>query len=772
MVGCTLSMDDPEDLRVFHTDKEYIEGESMELPDGMGTVTYRYNQKTIPITDEVEKWIVKVEVTESDTIIYFADGTPEELMPEVGEMMTCSFREKFPDAFCHRCIERTKEAGLYRCVFTPCSIADAFDDFQVDASPTSTYDVGDEEDLTEEEFDSLMYGGSETAEARAARAAWKSNTWTRADKKENKPFARLKKKFPEHKLTVSTGSNGLSGSASCGGSITLKGSTGLLYNKDTGKLHLDTYWDGEINLWFKVEASAGVTLKYPDDICLKGIKFDLGVVGVKSGLFLNPYFTVQEKISGTLNISWKFTTAMEADQATYQSKPGYSVREDGAGCYRPKVTFDGNSTPQLHVEAGMDIYIAMGFDVAKVGVDARGGMKFYCELNQDIDTKKYQSPEDFKQKNANFPLYAIAYLKGTVSYSVADKEKGIYSDPIVVSNKLKVPFFPEVSEAYFYCDNYKSKRYKANYKLKTVGIVGYMLDYLPYLRIFDEFGDMIKEVRMDFKENLTAGEKTWIDEEEIIRKNTKYKVQVGFKALGQYWLPLRDIPFTYEWPECMVNYADVIISRKASSLGSDYKFISPFNENHEYDYMYIIDVQMAMSGLRSIVRWGFDMKRPTRSTDDKPVKYRFLNKITGASVLHNKDKAVVNVRFRWYTNHGYRDQYGNWHREYPELVNFLGIFSVMNNGKESSVNYIDNIHADKAPVELEYDKTLDRELTKDEEREFKKDPYNFDFIQDNIYDNPNFSYWDTRNGSNKSREYGYWGNEDEEYVEVVVADEE
>ena len=98
LTACTLYMDDFEEGRILRTGTGYQEPETMELTEAQGSVTYQYNQNTIPIDDEVEQYIVKVE---NDTILYFSEATPEELLPVVGEMMTCSFRDKFPNGFCH-----------------------------------------------------------------------------------------------------------------------------------------------------------------------------------------------------------------------------------------------------------------------------------------------------------------------------------------------------------------------------------------------------------------------------------------------------------------------------------------------------------------------------------------------------------------------------------------------------------------------------------------------------------------------------------------------
>lgn len=755
--GCTLYMDDPEGLRVLRTEEGYLEPAQTELPDGLGNLKYKYNQKTIAIEDEVEQWVVKVE---SDTIVWFSHETPDYYLPEEGEMMTCSFREKFPDAFCHRCIERTEEDGMYRCVFTPCSIAEAFDEFEFMAysveSDRSWLPVAEGEDLTDEQFDSLMYYDSDTAyTASVPRRAGSEDIRTRADagKDEVKTATLVKRtvKFTGGKLEVSTGSSGLSGSATYGGSITIKGSTVITSNEKTGKCSLDLILEGSLDFWVELEASAGVTLKVPDDICIEGFKLDLGKVGIKGGCFVGPYFEVKHKINGRLDISWKFNNKFSIAQADASKAPVPKLPiEMGSGCSSPTATFKGTGTPTLHVEAGIDIYMALGAKVMGTGAERKGGVRFYTELNQDIDTKKYETAEAFNQKNANFPLMAKVYLFDKTSKGYVDREKELINiDPMKVSDKLVIPFMPvidkDMKKTYFYCDNYKSGRYKVKYQLKTIGLIGALLDYLPYMRIYDTTGEMLKEVRLELKENLSAGEKTWIDETGIIKKNTKYIIQIGFKSHGLYWLPLHEIPFNYEWPELEMSGAIVLNTRRGESEEPGYKFEWYGTKSEEYDYMYTIDVYMAIFGVKCIGKWGIELHFPSYYGVTKTQKYRFYRSVkTDMSKL---DYCKVRVRFRYYTNHGYYDGYSNWHYSKNETVSFYGIYTVINNGKESSFQYIDNINKKADHANVYYDKTMDRELTSEEVEDLKEDAYSYDFVNDNQNRNwDDFSFQDPRTG--------------------------
>lgn len=782
--SCTLYMDDPEGVRVLRTEEGYLETAEMELPDGIGYLNYKYNQKTIAIEDDVERWVVKVE---SDTIVWFSQETPDYYLPEPGEMMTCSLREKFPHGFCHRCIERTESNGMYRCVFTPCSIADAFDEFEVSASPKAAINKAEEEgvDLTDEQFDSVMYDFDDTVQTNAVSARAQTRAVrTRADnddeEKTREPLMKKTVKFKEGKLEVSLGEIiNLSGSATYGGSLTIEGYAEMVYNAKTKKYGCDFTFEGKLNLWVELEASAGVTLKVPNDICVVGVDFDLGKVAIHSGFYVGPYFAVKQKINGRLDVSWKFNTKFSYSQANGDAKPVSSVREFGSGCSSPSAIFDGTTTPTLNVEAGVDIYLRLGAEALGFGKDAKVGVRFYTELNQDIDTKKYESAEAFRQKNANFPLMAKIYATETTSKGIVNNEEDFLKiDPIKVSDKLVIPFMPvvdkDMKKTYFYCENYKNNRYKIQYKLKSVGLIGYLLDYIPYLRIFNENGDMLKEVKLDLKENLTMGQKTWIDEGNIIQKNIKYLVQIGLKSHGKYWLPLEDIPFTYDWPDVVMYGTEVVALRKGESVKKDYKFEWSGKKTEKYDYMYIIDVSMGLAGMRSIGKWGIDMSFPFYNGVTNPPKYRFYRKIGKNSDMSKMERADVNVRFYWYTNHGYSDRYGNWNQSNRETITFRGLFTVINNGVESDFQYIDNIHYGKVYADVYYDKSMDRDLTSAEINEFKKDPFSYDFLKDNQNKSWNsFSFQDPRTGSKTSQAQSRsmsrgWYDEEDDMVVVEV----
>ena len=756
ITGCTLYMDDPDDLRVLRTESGYLEEEVIELPDGNGTITYKYNQKTIAITDEVEDYVVNVE---DDSIVYFASSIPDYYLPEAGEMMTCSFREKFPDGFCHRCIDRSEVNGLYRCVFTKCSLADAFDELQINhVQPTGVSINGTDYNLTNEEFDSIM-GDANSPEVMEARTRGDdsddSGDSDDIELDERQLITQKIIEFPTFDCIATSGANNLnfSGKGSLGGNLIIKGYGDVVVDSKKGTIITTFDFRGSLNLWLKVEGALNVNLAPPDDIKITGFNFDLKIVGIKAGLFVKPYVKISQKLSGQINVGWKYRITCTLNQAKRGAFPTFKVRNKG--CSSPDVTFNGEAS-SLTVEAGMDFSLQFGARMFDSSEETCAGVKFYGTVDVPIDLKKYQSAEAFQQQNENFPLYAVLYLKGTQKFTGVDLESVLSSPPLVVAKHLPIPIMPEVDKSdkvtTFYCVDKVKKKYNVKYKLQTVGIIGYLLNYQPYARIYDTNENLLKEFRITYK-NLSEGESNWIDENEIIQVNTPYIVQIGLMSMGKYWLPLREINYELEDPGCIVEYGEIVRSLDAEKLSSEGSRFEPDYYSHKtFRYQYIIDVQMQINHPRSIGKWGFLMQRTDGGAP-------FYFEQTSKSDWSKMAMAYPTVRFYFYTNKEY-----DFNRKPVDIyLRFTGRYSHISN--KNVMKFIDNTKK-AVCLRLAYNNATNHSpLTRDEIKEFKSDPDNYDMLEDNIAKNPNFLY-ESHNQTYTSRIAPAWADSDDEVYVV------
>jgi hypothetical protein len=126
--GCTLSMEEwledpatsevPEEKR--GVDAPYTE----TIPDVI-TVTYKYNPGVRPVTTKHRGYLAYIE---ADTIIYFYDNMPKDLLPLEGEYLAAGSAPQFPDGLNHRVLTVERAGGLYKVVMTKATVDEVYDD--------------------------------------------------------------------------------------------------------------------------------------------------------------------------------------------------------------------------------------------------------------------------------------------------------------------------------------------------------------------------------------------------------------------------------------------------------------------------------------------------------------------------------------------------------------------------------------------------------------------------------------------------------------------
>lgn len=150
--GCTLSMEEwlddpatgevPEELR--GVDEPYTE----IIPDVI-TVTYKYNPGVRPVTTKHRGYLAYIE---ADTILYFYDNMPKDLLPLEGEYLAAGITPQFPNGLNHRVLTVNNEGGLYKVVTTLATMNEVYDDlvYELDMAYIPPLNDFMEEDSTSE----------------------------------------------------------------------------------------------------------------------------------------------------------------------------------------------------------------------------------------------------------------------------------------------------------------------------------------------------------------------------------------------------------------------------------------------------------------------------------------------------------------------------------------------------------------------------------------------------------------------------------------------
>jgi len=666
LAGCTLYMDDPEDLRVLRTEEGYLEPETVELPGDMGTLTYQYNQKTIAIEDEVEQWIDHVD---HDTIVYFSKDTPDYFLPEVGEMMTCSFREKFPHGFCHRCTERTEADDLYRCVFTRCSVEDAFDEFHCEFDSDEGIDLTPEEyRLTEEEFDSIMTDSPDDeiyeveGESRLTRADERPVTRLEfGDKNWHKKSINFKIPELDLKLVGSAGGYAESGKTNSikGGHVKLtagvKGYVDVgLFSKPTIIFGLSMA--GDYSIEYEASIYANSTIRSPVCVTPFGVAIDLVKISFELGFTVQPYFTTQETFMVTEGeIGLKFNFAAEFEKSSKYPNGHWTTAKNSTSRPVCKATFKPNTSNKLNVEAGLDCRFGVGEEALVEGASLAIGKKIYAKLTADLDKRnsKYSSAEEYAKQNANFVTYEQNYLEAQIEVASIFSLGGSFPGEEKLCKYLKIPLFPSVKTSSFYVGYLSSQTPTAYFmeaKLSDPGLVTSLLGYKPQMRVYKKkTGDLVQTFNLTTSFNKDGSTSrfylTHKGPDFKIEENTPYTVQFGYEAYATwalegdaFWIPLYDLPYEYVVSRASIPKSPKLRASQSSEKNNGNKPWVKGGVN--YKYRYVIDTEVEITGAREVKSWGLEIKKKGGSKAEFDAPKKALGVAT----------AKKTVRMYWYSN--------------------------------------------------------------------------------------------------------------------------
>lgn len=656
LVSCTLYMDEEDIESALRTEPGYLEEETITLPEGQGTVTYKYNKNTIAITDEVEEYVIR---NEEDEVVWFSAATPDHLLPETGEMMTCSFRDKFPNGFCHRCTGQSKVDGLYRCTFEPCGLFEAFDEFKADVAidqyaitPAEGVRVMNEEEVAafvdEESESEPAEGGDEVSDDAESRAPM-----TRAPSNYNLSFKMVDMDIYTNLIDVASAKGAVEAMATLTGSVKI-GHKGYLYidrSQDYTQISFSPY--GNFSLTFNLKAYAGVTLEAPVPIPILGLGANLGVVGFKIGLTATPYVTIRRYIQGKMGFNLYYNCNMlytKQGEKKGVFKVGGSTRKSSG---KPVFTWDGGAKDlsgteaNFYFEAGIDYSLGFGADLFGLGGQASVGAKYYWSLEQTLNKEDFTSVADFRERNANFPVYVKFYAKTVRKNKLG--EVGPNEEVVFKAGNLNIPFYPSWEKGKACCTYLNPVTYTFEGHLKELGLVGALFDYLPKAYVYDdETNKLVKTYDLKYKSGSLLDFSADV-KDNTLKFNHLYTTQFVMQTGDGVHLPLAD----YQLYTCVpdINITDLSVVQTLTPNNASYEEqsnpsvvgINPktmqkcwiYNGSY-YKYRYKVNVALKLDALENIKKWGIHMNDNwAHSADFESTSKKY-------------EKPVV--RMTWYTN--------------------------------------------------------------------------------------------------------------------------
>ena len=127
------------------------------------TITYQYNEGVIVLDAVAQSYLVKVE---ADTILYFSAGTPGDILPGKGDVISARVSEKVPYGLGNVVLETSESEGMTKCVTTVAELDEIFKEvsWEYNSSLTDALLEGYEDENGEEVKPSYGWYDEETGE--------------------------------------------------------------------------------------------------------------------------------------------------------------------------------------------------------------------------------------------------------------------------------------------------------------------------------------------------------------------------------------------------------------------------------------------------------------------------------------------------------------------------------------------------------------------------------------------------------------------------------
>lgn len=127
------------------------------------TITYQYNEGVIVLDAIAQSYLVKVE---ADTILYFSAGTPSDILPGKGDVISARVSEKVPYGLGNVVLETSESEGMFKCVTTVAGLDEIFKEvsWEYNSSLTDALLEGYKDENGEEVRPSYGWYDEETGE--------------------------------------------------------------------------------------------------------------------------------------------------------------------------------------------------------------------------------------------------------------------------------------------------------------------------------------------------------------------------------------------------------------------------------------------------------------------------------------------------------------------------------------------------------------------------------------------------------------------------------
>ena len=570
----------------------------------------------------LDSMLIKPEVVEHDadsvaaySVVYFMEDTPEHLLPEVGEILVCSYREKFPDAFCHKVIQRYKHNGMWRCVCTGVAYDEAFEYFEADMNIPATIHPEDSTTDADTYFGNLLPEEADTeSQARPAYDYGQTRGWF--DGWETSWEANKLLYCGVNELTFSaTALKIASGSVTFGGGLYAGPTVHIMWKmgpEEHTKFSVDI--QGGVEARFMAKVALGCELDLPLSIPIFGEKIDLYVVGGELGVYATPFVSYERSVE--VGIALNYGLSLEFGYEGYKNQKGSAfctcstLKNKGVD---PVTIFKADENVKQTFKAGFKIEAGVG---VKPGIALACGVAAYAQFSDILDKNKLTNEHVIDAEQSN--KQAITFK--TEPYAKADADLIFISHTAQITGPAKtqtlhIQMYPDIKEYKFFKSNASPREFDMGFTLNNQGILGWLLATSPTMRVYDpKTMKTVEEYKLKTKKDndhefyLTRQHGT------NLKDNYDYKVQCFMKStIGISEIMLGEFPVRFNSAEMRITNVELMQTNTTEG-----PFVrSVWGQPKSFKYRYRIRVNVEFDGVRSIREWklhAYNLKL-TISTD-------------------------------------------------------------------------------------------------------------------------------------------------------------
>lgn len=552
MVGMGCS--DDEDVRNWKDEPiKGIDAPEEETTDSYH-ITYQYKEGVIVLSPARQTFLDRVV---ADTILYFSSDTPEEILPEVGDVVTSSQSEKLPYGLGNIVLSRTEEGGFYKCVTTSTALDQIYSELEVSA----TFSM----------LDSLA-GGFYDDEGNFIEAEWE-NPETRADDSPKMLNLNLSKSIANSTLSIS-------GTLALGIDPNLEIS--LLRGQYECSLDVASHFKGNVKL-----SGLKVGPKDPRKIFTKTVSTYLPV----GPIVLRPFVKIEAfvKPEGKGSISYSF-------EKGERTKYGFRKNEKGDGFFKENIVQPFTHTdlldPEIDVNASIELDLpsvdfGLGLYTTRIasGITPKLSFKLEADLNMN-------EPNLFRNESS---ILASANVKVDAFFCTDLLFKKLVYVPASVTYELgswEWPLTPRLKENSLIVEKGLSDplTFFASYQIEDKGLLSELMNIYPAIHVYKGSEEIyLQQTDQSIYNGTYTFPLTGLD------KDTHYTA----KPAVLMWNIAYDedgVPFSAITPTAAIT--DIV------QTGADYGLDAFYYDGQYWDYEFKFYVNVHLVGSQYCESWG------------------------------------------------------------------------------------------------------------------------------------------------------------------------